>query len=164
MRTAVCATCGKEKENINHTYCKKCARERDRNRYTNNSIVHKRKLKSASKYRKIHPNYYNGTETVRRKYNRMLWEIILSGLNLNKCTKCGYDMCTAALDFHHFDPNKKEFNLARLRSGAPTAENVAKLKEESRKGYILCANCHRELHWGILPLINFYKENPIICG
>ena len=30
----------------------------------------------------------------------------------NKCAVCGYDKCQRALNFHHIDPSKKEFDLA----------------------------------------------------
>lgn len=58
-----------------------------------------------------------------------------------KCSKCGYNKCIAALDFHHRDPNEKEFILSNL------TRNLDKLREEASKCDILCANCHREEHY-----------------
>ena len=29
-----------------------------------------------------------------------------------KCQICGYDRCTNALEFHHLDPNEKDFGIA----------------------------------------------------
>jgi hypothetical protein len=29
-----------------------------------------------------------------------------------KCMICGYNRCSAALDFHHRDPNQKDFSLS----------------------------------------------------
>lgn len=29
-----------------------------------------------------------------------------------KCCICGYDRCLSALEFHHTDPNKKDFTIS----------------------------------------------------
>ena len=61
-----------------------------------------------------------------------------------KCEICGYDKCIRAFDFHHKNPNEKEFTIGhyyKLKWGA--------IKEELDKCMLLCANCHRELHYNI---------------
>tara|TARA_R110000822_G_scaffold308594_1_gene436744 strand:+ start:619 stop:999 length:381 start_codon:yes stop_codon:yes gene_type:complete len=58
-----------------------------------------------------------------------------------KCTKCGYNKCNAALDFHHTDSTTKEFSPAHLMRST-----FDKLKSELDKCVLLCANCHREHH------------------
>ena len=60
-----------------------------------------------------------------------------------KCEKCGYDKCPAAFDFHHKDPNEKEFGLAAHGH----TKSWDKVKEEIDKCMLLCANCHREVHY-----------------
>jgi hypothetical protein len=57
-----------------------------------------------------------------------------------KCSKCGYNKCNAALDFHHIDPTKKELKLSKNRRKWET------LKAELDKCILVCANCHREIH------------------
>ena len=57
-----------------------------------------------------------------------------------KCQQCGYNKCTAALEFHHVDPTQKDPTWSRGWS-------LMRLKEELDKCDILCANCHREVHW-----------------
>ena len=32
----------------------------------------------------------------------------------SKCQICGYDKCTDALDFHHKDPSKKDFQISAM--------------------------------------------------
>lgn len=59
-----------------------------------------------------------------------------------KCSTCGYDKCPAALDFHHTNPKQKDFTLSRFSRAAWN-----KLQKELEKCILLCANCHRELHW-----------------
>ena len=57
-----------------------------------------------------------------------------------KCAKCG-DTRSYVLDFHHKDPNTKEFTIGRLKRGAEST-----LQKEIDKCVCLCANCHREFH------------------
>lgn len=59
-----------------------------------------------------------------------------------KCEKCGYDKCVAAMDFHHLDPEKKEFNL----SAKGHCRKWEDIKQELDKCILICSNCHRELH------------------
>jgi len=63
-----------------------------------------------------------------------------------KCSKCGYDKCSAALDFHHIDPSKKEFIPSKYRHTS-WSKNENIIKKELDKCIILCANCHREEHF-----------------
>ena len=58
-----------------------------------------------------------------------------------KCRQCGQDH-PATLDFHHIDPNKKDFNLSCFM-------NISKSKilAEIKKCSVFCANCHLILHW-----------------
>jgi hypothetical protein len=59
-----------------------------------------------------------------------------------KCTECGYSKCIAALDFHHVDKTKKEFNIFGV-----SKKSWRKIVEELKKCILLCSNCHREHHW-----------------
>lgn len=59
-----------------------------------------------------------------------------------KCIKCGYDKYLQALDFHHQDPNQKEFGLGENRSG----RSYKRMIEEASKCDLLCCRCHREFH------------------
>lgn len=61
----------------------------------------------------------------------------------NKCVKCGYNKCSAALEFHHLDPKIKDFTIGQ------TFRSFDKLLEEAKKCAILCANCHAEEHFRI---------------
>ena len=58
-----------------------------------------------------------------------------------KCSKCGYDKCIAALEFHHLDPNEKDKDYTNYKGSFSD-----KLKTELDKCVLLCANCHREEH------------------
>ncbi len=58
-----------------------------------------------------------------------------------KCEHCGYDKCAAAMDFHHLDPDQKDFSLSQYRT-----RSFEDIKPELDKCILLCSNCHRELH------------------
>lgn len=57
-----------------------------------------------------------------------------------KCAKCG-DTRSYVLDFHHINPEEKEFTIGRLERGSQES-----LQKEIDKCVCLCANCHREFH------------------
>jgi len=57
------------------------------------------------------------------------------------CKKCG-DVRPYVLDFHHINPNEKEFDL-----GDATKYSIDRLKLELEKCITLCRNCHSEFHY-----------------
>lgn len=65
-----------------------------------------------------------------------------------KCYLCGYDKCSGALEFHHIDPKQKSFAISS--KGNTRAWEV--VKKELDKCVLVCANCHREIHSGLISL------------
>lgn len=63
-----------------------------------------------------------------------------------KCQKCGYNKCEGALQFHHRNPNEKDFTLSQVNLN-DTDFSIDKLKQEVDKCDLLCANCHFEEHY-----------------
>jgi transposase len=61
-----------------------------------------------------------------------------------RCTLCGYDRCTAALEFHHLDPSTKLFTI-----GSGNTWSLERMREEARKCILLCGNCHAEVEFGM---------------
>ena len=58
-----------------------------------------------------------------------------------KCQKCGYNKSIRALEFHHLDPNKKDFGISTHIN-----RDIKELKQEVSKCILLCSNCHAEEH------------------
>jgi len=58
-----------------------------------------------------------------------------------ECEECGYKKCNGALEFHHLDPNEKDFGV-----GQYSTLSWDKIKKELDKCIMVCANCHREIH------------------
>lgn len=61
-----------------------------------------------------------------------------------KCELCGYSKCERALEFHHTNPNEKDFSI----SGRSLSFD--KLKNEVDKCMLVCSNCHSEIHDGLI--------------
>jgi len=57
------------------------------------------------------------------------------------CQKCKYNEYYGALEFHHINPDEKEFTWKTLRH-----RSWKVICEELDKCMLLCANCHREEH------------------
>lgn len=96
---------------------------------------------------------YKRTYADRRKYliqavakrRKKIREMAIDYLG-GKCIFCGYDRCSAALDFHHIDESLKKFGLSQ----DGLTRSWEKTERELQKCILVCANCHREIHSGIL--------------
>lgn len=73
-----------------------------------------------------------------------------------KCQNCGYDKYYGALDFHHLDESKKEFAISQYGH----SRSWERVKKELDKCIMLCSNCHREVHGGLI-IISVSIENKI---
>lgn len=97
------------------------------------------KAKGHWEHKKNQPNTYH-SQTKRALTRKLKYIEMLGG----GCSVCGYNKNIAALDFHHLDVNKKNFNIDG-RKISNTKEEF--LLEELSKCVLLCANCHREEHY-----------------
>lgn len=59
------------------------------------------------------------------------------------CSKCP-EKHSACLDFHHVDPSTKVYGISVLVNCNFGLETI---KQEIEKCILLCANCHRKLHY-----------------
>lgn len=62
-----------------------------------------------------------------------------------KCGICGYNKCMQALQFHHLDPNEKQFTISKYSN-----YSFERTSQEVRKCILLCSNCHKEYHSGLI--------------
>src|SRR5579871_396728 len=60
------------------------------------------------------------------------------------CSRCGYNRCLQALEFHHQESETKEREISGMKS-----RSFERLKPELDKCILVCSNCHREIHAGI---------------
>lgn len=81
---------------------------------------------------------------IKRKYEA----IVARGC---KCEICGYSKNISAFEFHHLNANEKEY---QLDSRHFSNTSIEKLEQELSKCILLCANCHREVHYPDLNMDN----------
>ena len=112
-------------KNERNVVCKECQREYKRKHY----------------YKKKEEHYARN-----RKMYAKLREYVDS--QKDKCIICGEEE-KVCLDFHHVKGGKKEAIANLVRGGS-----LRKLKEEIEKCVILCANCHRKVHGGVVKLVS----------
>ena len=108
-----------------HTYCKQCSIER------------------RIQYYKDNKERENEKERMRRLAIKEEWREWKGTLS---CVVCGENEAVC-LDFHHANPEEKEFNLG---DRAASGWSFARLKEEAAKCVVVCSNCHRKIHAGII--------------
>lgn len=132
MEIKMCTSCKTEKvssefnfrykkEGIRSASCKSCQKNWKDAHYRNNKKQYFERNKETS---------------VRKRAWMFEYKTQLS------CEMCG-EKHPAVLDFHHKEPSGKSFTVSEgfLRV------SKKKLLDEISKCQVLCANCHRKLHW-----------------
>lgn len=103
---------------------------------------------------RIHKIYYekNKQATINRsrKNGRKRYDLLTTIKEQLECSLCKENN-SVCLDFHHLESNEKEF----LLSQDGRACSINRLREELQKCAVLCANCHRKVHAGLInvPLV-----------
>jgi len=74
----------------------------------------------------------------------------------NVCAFCD-ESTLCCLDFHHLDPKQKDLSVSRLSF----AKSKDRMLKEMQKCVVVCSNCHRKIHAGLLePSIDQLCEIP----
>lgn len=137
-----CTRCG-IKIDSNYTTCDSCravTTQRSRIYYLNN----KEKCSEYNrKYYKRRPEKKIEDSRQAKAKNREKWYTYFKFIGMDKCSICGYDKCWSAIEFHHVNPEEKEVTISNLVLRKMTIER----QQEVKKCIVLCANCHRELHY-----------------
>ena len=115
--------------------CKYCNKYYPENEFgialtTKNKVYRRRKCKSC---------YRNTKKNLQKKYKNWINEY----KNKRGCIKCGIKDYRV-LDLHHKDGNKKEFSLGMILTNG---YGFSRIKKEADKCIVICANCHRILHY-----------------
>ena len=92
---------------------------------------------------RISPKHRLTNTQIKRRNLRFLLRVKYRG-----CQICGYRRCPQAIDFHHLKDKKFEVG----RGAGQMRYSIKKLKIEIRKCIRVCANCHREIHAGIIEI------------
>lgn len=76
-----------------------------------------------------------------RTGRRVMWNKIFKEKGGRFCMRCGITHLAPIFDLHHRNPEEKEFSVGR------GVKNWEAVKKEITKCDLLCANCHRIIHW-----------------
>lgn len=75
-----------------------------------------------------------------------------------ECCVCGYIRYKGALEFHHTKPETKLFEIADTVYKKRKSVTDEMLEEEIKKCVVLCSNCHREYHAGMIEIEKFKQS------
>lgn len=131
----LCKDCGikiKIRKGTKKEYCGECS--------TKYKVVRTRQSKSI-----IGGKYKNKATEYVCEHNREKKEELIKYKG-GKCFFCGYEKYSGALEFHHINPGEKEFNVNLGNLG----KSWERIFAEVDKCVLICSNCHRELHGGLL--------------
>ena len=105
-------------------------------REENKNDINKRKRE----WYKNNANKVKNEVTIRKKELRQWFNDYKS---TKCCSECG-ENCIVCLDFHHIDPTDKEMDPTMMIHRGWSRERIM---NEISKCIVLCANCHRKLHY-----------------
>lgn len=109
--------------------CRECSKGNNNSRYLTSPI-------RRSSVKRTRDKLYAYNHALLSRYKRKY-----------KCLVC-QESEPVVLDMHHLDPSVKVESASRLLSYSTKA-----LKEEVSKCVILCSNCHRKVHAGLITLL-----------
>lgn len=137
-------------------YCSSCHVAKDKSEYTKSSgtfdgldyYCKQCKKDKNSKYYKMKSGEWQAERKRKSKLANKL-KLDQSRQIIQQAKECGCKICGeksfCCLDFHHLNPEAKDYNVSELRNHLPE-----QLINEISKCIVLCANCHRKYHAGLL--------------
>lgn len=139
MDTKTCTKCNTERSVLDFNknkrkkdglqgYCRDCTKEINKDTYAR-LPQRREKIRERNTEHRLH------TQRLVTRYKRMC-----------KCAICK-ESEPIALDLHHVDPTEKDAEVGKLLTGS-----MRRLRNEIRKCVVLCANCHRKVHAGLLEI------------
>ena len=75
------------------------------------------------------------------------------------CVVCGYNKCSAAIDFHHIHSEHKEVAISKM-----STSSEKRIREEIFKTIPLCKNCHMEYHHDVGETKDFFIKKHEECA
>ena len=136
LNTKICSKCGQEKPQDQfepgRNQCRQCRNARRK------------------ELRQKHPEKHR-EDAIKRYEEQKKW---LHSLK-TQCLICG-ETEPVCLDFHHKNPNEKDFTI-----GKHVSRSKENLLMEINKCVCLCANCHRKVHAGIINLQDYLDKSSL---
>ena len=102
------------------------------------------KLCWAAQQRKRHENTYSERYREKKRLKRERNKQIIAEAKMDGCSCCP-EKEPVCLDFHHLNPDEKDQSISHMLE-----YSVDLLKKEIDKCILVCSNCHRKIHAGLI--------------
>jgi hypothetical protein len=113
--------------------CKTCDKDKPLNEFPKRGSGYRKDCKEC---------YHKVVKRANSKVRKLKREYVIRDKE-DGCSICG-EKRHYCLDYHHVDRSTKDKAVSKL---LVEGSGLQKLIEEIEKCILLCANCHRELHW-----------------
>ena len=153
LKKGLCGTCGQQPHLPDSSNCQSCLNyKKDHHRGGRRERKPRLKLRPSKgrdkekQKQRQHESYLRNKKQVQERSKQRTLELRLFILQYKKDSggcSCG-EKHPALLDFHHRDPENKIASINRMVAYNRSLEVI---QRELKKCDILCANCHRRLHW-----------------
>lgn len=130
--------------------CNKCKKEKEESEFNlRDSRTGRRRSDCKVCFSVLTRRHYKKNKSIYRKRNRrakrMDRQEFTEIKKTKSCKKCGESRWWV-LDFHHRDPDKKEFGISAIFKSRGMGKKEI-LMREMEKCDVLCSNCHRDHHY-----------------
>jgi hypothetical protein len=137
--------------------CSVCQVEKDEScfAFKNKKLgkLHSRCKECQSKYHKEHyltnKKYYSNKRRINNQKYRSVGRKFIYAYKAKQGCKFCTENTPCCLDFHHLDPKEKDSTVSKMKGHA---RNLSMIKNEIAKCIVVCSNCHRKIHAGIITL------------
>lgn len=130
--------------------CLHCKQEKQEDQFRNTRTAKGKVIKRpecivcANKYAKEYARKHNNYGAITKRQRKKRYENKLKAIEYlgNRCNICLNKFNIVAYDFHHTENNKEK------AIGNMLLNKWENIQKELEKCQLLCANCHRILHYG----------------
>lgn len=99
-------------------------------------------------HKSVYIEKYSAKVSERNKARHCMARDMLNDYKSNHpCMFCG-ETELVCLEFHHLDPTAKELSISQGKNGS-----LERLKQEIKKCIVVCSNCHRKIHAGLISVL-----------
>lgn len=127
-----CQNCGETKSLEDFNFNKQCSKGRTRT------------CKSCTSAKRT--TWYKDNRSRRQyaanKRNRDRKKLVVEHFG-DRCADCKQSYQQCVYEFHHLDPNQKDYNPSKSMS-----HSLERMWAELDKCIMVCSNCHKIRHWG----------------
>jgi len=141
-------------------YCLDCSPYKSNNRKQLHLLINENNIKVCQDCNK---EYVGGSKKLKDRCNTCASVFYRNRVKIRAieykggaCSCCGYKKCISALQFHHVNQKDKDFTI-----GNYSFRKFESLIDELDKCILVCANCHSEIHSGLIDAFKIFEEQKL---